>query len=43
MTGPINDEELKNIESVLSMFGNTLEVLEASEGIFRFKVKSHRL
>jgi len=35
--GPIDEAELKNIKSMLDIFTNTVEVLEASGGVFRFK------
>mmetsp|Transcript_77994 Transcript_77994/g.156101 ORF Transcript_77994/g.156101 Transcript_77994/m.156101 type:complete len:152 (+) Transcript_77994:208-663(+) len=35
--GPIDEKELVNIAPMLEMFTNTLEVLEASNGVYRFK------
>jgi hypothetical protein len=36
--GTIDEVEIKNIAEMLQVFGNTLQVLEASNGVFRFKV-----
>jgi len=35
--GDIDETELSNIQPMIDAFGNSIEVLEASDGVFRFK------